>query len=197
MPTTSIGFLDRLKGDAADDDWRRFVRVYEPLFRIWLARFGVKGADLDEVLSDLITSVVRGLPRFAHPGTPGAFRGWLYTVLTNAVRVHRRKRAARPGDVGAGGDARRLDDLPADDDLARRWDEEHDRYVVERLLDWLRPEFDPQVWAAFEQTAVCGRTAAAVAAELGVTTNAVYISRSRVLRRLRDVAAGWVNATES
>jgi hypothetical protein len=33
---------------------------------------------------------------------------------------------------------------------------------------------------------VNGRPASAVAAELGLTVNAVYVARSRVLRRLRE-----------
>ena len=51
----------------------------------------------------------------------------------------------------------------------------------------------PATWKAFEQTALRGRPAKAVAAELGVGVAAVYLARSRVLARLRDIARDLEN----
>jgi RNA polymerase sigma-70 factor (ECF subfamily) len=48
----------------------------------------------------------------------------------------------------------------------------------------------PTAWQAFHETMLRGRPIGAVAAELGVTPNAVYVARSRVLKRLRQELAG-------
>jgi RNA polymerase sigma-70 factor (ECF subfamily) len=77
--------------------------------------------------------------------------------------------------------------------LSRVWDEEHDRYVLERLMELIEPEFKPATWAAFRGHVIEGRPADAVAAELGVTPNVVFIAKSRVLHRLRDEARGLID----
>jgi RNA polymerase sigma-70 factor (ECF subfamily) len=56
----------------------------------------------------------------------------------------------------------------------------------------IRPEFRPATWEAFQRQAVGGEPAEAVAADLGLTVNAVLIAKSRVLSRLRQEAGGLV-----
>ncbi len=58
---------------------------------------------------------------------------------------------------------------------------------MRRALDQVRAEFEDRSWQAFWRVAVDGRRAADVAAELKISVNAVYVARSRILRRLRDI----------
>ncbi len=51
-------------------------------------------------------------------------------------------------------------------------------------------EFEPTTWKACWECVMNDRSAADVAAELGITINAVYIAKCRVLRRLRQGLAG-------
>jgi RNA polymerase sigma-70 factor (ECF subfamily) len=78
-------------------------------------------------------------------------------------------------------------------DLSRRWDQEHDRHVLERLLELIEPDFRPDTWQAFRRQVVDGRSAENVAAELGMSVNAVLIAKSRALSRLRRDAQGLVD----
>jgi RNA polymerase sigma-70 factor (ECF subfamily) len=48
-------------------------------------------------------------------------------------------------------------------------------------------------WQACWEFVVRDRPAAAVAAELGITVNAVYLAKSRVLRRLREELQGLLD----
>jgi RNA polymerase sigma-70 factor (ECF subfamily) len=50
----------------------------------------------------------------------------------------------------------------------------------------MQREFRPATWKACWEQVVEGRPPAEVARELGLTLNAVYVARSRVLRRLRE-----------
>jgi RNA polymerase sigma-70 factor (ECF subfamily) len=61
--------------------------------------------------------------------------------------------------------------------------------VFGRLLGLVRADFADKTWEAFRRFALEGRPTAAVAAELGVSENAVLLAKSRVLRRLKDEAA--------
>jgi len=53
----------------------------------------------------------------------------------------------------------------------------------------IRGDFSKRVWKAFEEQAK-GRHAAEVAADLGMTTAAAYMAKSRVLARLRQELEG-------
>jgi len=46
--------------------------------------------------------------------------------------------------------------------------------------------FEPATWQACWETVVGGRPVAQVAAELGISPNAVYLAKARVLGRLRQ-----------
>ena len=52
-------------------------------------------------------------------------------------------------------------------------------------LAGIRAEFEPKTWDAFERIWLDGRPSAEAAAALGLTIDAVYAAKSRVLRRLR------------
>jgi RNA polymerase sigma-70 factor (ECF subfamily) len=78
-------------------------------------------------------------------------------------------------------------------ELTRQWDQEHDRLVMARLMELIRPEFTESTWAAFRRYALEGVSAADAARELGLTVNAVCVAKSRVLRRLREEARGLLD----
>jgi RNA polymerase sigma-70 factor (ECF subfamily) len=50
----------------------------------------------------------------------------------------------------------------------------------------IRGDFEDRTWQAFHRAAVEGQPAAALAAELGMSVDAVYQAKARVLRRLRE-----------
>jgi RNA polymerase sigma-70 factor (ECF subfamily) len=57
----------------------------------------------------------------------------------------------------------------------------------------MRAEFEDRTWKACWEGVVVGRPAADVARELGLTTNAVYLAKSRVLRRLHQELCGLLD----
>jgi RNA polymerase sigma-70 factor (ECF subfamily) len=191
MSATSASLLQRLRVEPTPDAWQRLVAIYEPLIRGWLRRHEVWAQDADDLTQDVMAVVVRRLPEFEHNGRLGAFRSWLRTITVNCLHDHWRSRKNRPVGAGASAAQQMLTQLedPASG-LSQLWDQEHDRHVTRKLLEMLRDEFEPSTWQAFQRTALDGEATAQVAAELGVTTNAVFIAKSRVLSRLRQEAAG-------
>jgi RNA polymerase sigma-70 factor (ECF subfamily) len=61
---------------------------------------------------------------------------------------------------------------------------------VDRALRLMRADFEETTWKACWEYVVNGRAAAEVAADLGVSVNAVHLAKARVLRRLRQELAG-------
>ena len=76
----------------------------------------------------------------------------------------------------------------SDSDLARQWDREHDRHVLQKLLAIVRPDFEAKTWRAFTRFALEDMPAAQVAGELGMSESAVVQAKFRILKRLREEA---------
>jgi RNA polymerase sigma-70 factor (ECF subfamily) len=191
MTATSASLLDRLRTDPRSPAWQRLVAIYEPLVRGWLRHHGLAAQDADDVVQEVMAVVVRRLPQFEHNGRAGAFRTWLKTIAVNCLRDHWRTGRRRPTATGDSDFQQFLAQLEdPTSGLSQQWDQEHDRHVTRNLLELLRDDFEPATWQAFQKTALEGLPAAEVAAQLGLSTNAVFISKSRVLARLRQEAAG-------
>ena len=191
MSKTSASLLERLADREDSGAWRRLDAIYAPLIRGWLGRQGVPAHDLDDLTQDVLGVVLRELPDFRHNGRPGAFRAWLRAIATNCLRRAWRDRRRHAGWVDLGPLLDQLED-PASGP-SRHWDREHDRHVLDRLLEAIEPEFRPASWAAFRRLALEGAPAREVADELGMSANAALIARSRILRRLREMSAGLLD----
>ncbi len=188
MKATSVSLLDRLKAAGPEgSDWRRLQEIYLPLIQRWLARVPGLGDEAGDLAQEVFLVVVRELPRFERR-REGSFRAWLRQVTVNKTRSHRRRRRRLPA-VGLDPADGFLDRLEApNSELAREWDQDHDRYVFERLLAMVQDDFQPATWEAFRRFALDGLPAACVAEDLGMTENAVLQAKSRILKRLRQEA---------
>ncbi len=184
---TPASLLERLRSPDDPAAWDRFVALYVPLLRRWAIRLGVSGPDVDDLVQEVLTTLVRTMPGFRYDAG-GRFRGWLWTVTANKWRELNRRRIP----VGLGG----LDaaGVTVPDPVEATDAAEYRRYLVGRATRLMRAEFPPAAWRAFLETTVDGRPASDVAARLGTTVGAVYAAKSRVLRRLRrelDGLADW------
>jgi RNA polymerase sigma-70 factor (ECF subfamily) len=189
-PETSHSLLDRARDRSDSASWRKLVDLYAPLVRAWVRPNVRQPADVDDVVQEVLAQLVGELPGFSHNGRTGAFRVWLRGITVNRLRVYWRSCApACGGDV-----IERLSQLEDPTSLlSRSWDAEHDRHVAETILESIRLEFNSATWRAFESTVRDGRPTDQVAAELGLSANAVLIAKSRVLKRLRQKAKGLID----
>jgi len=189
MSPTSATLLERLRDRADAEAWQRLVDLYRPLLTGWLRRHALQVADVDDLVQEVLATVASEAPRFRHSGRPGAFRHWLRTILVNRLREFWRARRLRPAATGDSDFVQMLDQLEdADSGLSHLWEQEHDQHVARRLLDMIEPQFAPSTWQAFRRVVLDGARPDAVAEELGLTLNAVFIAKSRVLQRLRQEA---------
>ncbi|MHC5539230.1 RNA polymerase sigma factor [Singulisphaera rosea] len=194
MAETSATLLERLQDRSDFVAWQRLVHVYSPLISNWLRALAVPAVDVDDLTQEVLEVLVREVSRFRHNGRTGAFRAWLRTIAVNCLRQSLRSRRPQlTGPVGSGINPW-LDQLEdPSSDLSRRWDREHDAFVLQRLLDLIEPDFQPTTWRAFRMQVIDGASAETAAAELGLTINAVLIAKSRVLSCLRRNAEGFVD----
>ena len=190
---TSASLLERLRTAPDETAWRRLDDLYRPLIRRWLQRDPTLGEEAEDVVQEVMSVLVRELPGFQRQRT-GSFRRWLRTVTAHRLAAHYRSRRGRPQALGAPPEESPLTQLAdPNSELSRLWDEEHDRYVLRRLMDLIEPRFEPSTLAAFRRVALDGASAEQAADELGLSVGAVWLAKSRVLSRLRQEAEGLID----
>ena len=78
-----------------------------------------------------------------------------------------------------------MPDVAEPDGVTEFWESDYRRHLVKRALELIRDQFQPATWQAFWKTVVEGQAGKKVAVDLGLSINAVYIAKSRVLTSLR------------
>ncbi|HTU92595.1 MAG TPA: sigma-70 family RNA polymerase sigma factor [Gemmataceae bacterium] len=194
MTDTPRSLLERLRHQPDDESWKRLVDLYTPLLSRWLRQAGVDGPDADDLVQEVFVAVVREMPSFEHNQRRGAFRRWLRNILLNRVRTYWQSRRTTPEASAPSALLQTLDRLedPASD-LSQLWDREHDAFLAHRLLELIEKDFNPTTWRAFHRVVLEGAKPAEVAAEMGLSVNAVLLAKSRVLRRARQEIDGLID----
>ena len=184
MHTTPVTLLDRLRHSPDEAAWRRLVHLYTPLLFSRARRTGKAEHDAADLVQEVLTVLVQTLPQF-HYDKQGYFRGWLRTITLNKLR-DRKRREALVVNVP-------MDEEPvAADEADSFWEREYRRELTTRALQLMQADFAPTTWKACWEFVAQGRPAADVGRELGISENAVYLAKCRVLRRLRQELAGLV-----
>lgn len=192
MDTTSASLIYRLRDSDNHAAWRKFVDLYTPLLFYWSKRAGLAENDAADLAQDVFALLLVKLPEFEYQPQEqraGRFRAWLRTVTLNKWRERRRTRQAEPLSPADP----RWNELTTPDDAERFWREEYEQFLVAQALKIMQDEFQPTSWKACWETTVNGRKAAVVAAELGISEGAVFVAKSRVLRKLREELAGLLD----
>lgn len=195
MPETSLSLLERLCRQPDAESWHRLVDLYSPMLRAWLRRYDVLvEADIDDLVQDVLLTVAKEMSVFQPRPERGAFRGWLRTILANRLRHFWRSRQHRPVAVGGSDFLEQVNQLgDGQSQLSQLWEREHDRHVMQRLLDLAAPQVAPATWQAFRRQMIDGLSAEEVAAELKMPLHSVYAAKSRLLKTLRGLAEGLID----
>jgi RNA polymerase sigma-70 factor (ECF subfamily) len=182
--------------DQQPDAWARLTHLFGPLVYGWCRRAGLGPADAADVTQDIFRSLTTGLSGFRREQPGDTFRGWLAVIARNRIRDFLRGAAQRPQGRGGSEFHQLVQQVPdeADSDSSFTSDADTERReVLRRALDLVQAEFETRTWTAFWRTAIEGEAPDVVAAELGVSINAVYKAKSRILRRLREELSGMVD----
>jgi RNA polymerase sigma-70 factor (ECF subfamily) len=163
--------------------WQRLVSLYTPLVYHWCRTSGLQAADAADVGQEVFRAVARKIGEFRRDRPGDSFRGWLRVITRNKITDHHRQ---MPDDVLCDSAAQTLVQQRADEPPEPDADAAEASLVFRRAVELIQAEFEERTWQAFWQTTIDGVAAAEVAGGLGMTANAVYIAKARVLRRLRD-----------
>lgn len=177
----------------SQDAWVELDDLYRPFIDRWFRSQGIT-TDADDLTQEIMAALIHEVPRFEHNRRTGAFRAWLRTACLHRLLNHRRSRSRRDHGVGGTDFLEQIHEVPSPPDSCEMdWDREHDRAVLRHLFAKFVDEFDSKTMEAFQQLALLERPATEVAADLAMSVGAIYVAKSRVLRRLREEAAGLLD----
>ncbi|MCA9064471.1 MAG: sigma-70 family RNA polymerase sigma factor [Planctomycetaceae bacterium] len=183
--STAISLLDAVWADSPAG-WRRLIRVYTPFVYRYCRASGLSADDSADVGQEVFSAVARKISSFHRDDDHDSFRAWLFKVTRNKIIDHFRN-SRRNDFVSMEQVQHRLTVVDAAQSQGS-CDEAGPPFspAVSRAIRDVRSEFEDKTWLAFWHTAVDGQKSADVAESLGMSVNAVYLARSRILRCLRE-----------
>jgi RNA polymerase sigma-70 factor, ECF subfamily len=185
----SSTLLDQLRANRPEA-WERFVRLYSPIVYRWCRHSGLTPDDSADILQDVLSAVMLHLTDFHRDKSQDSFSAWLAAITRNKVRDHFRRRRGKAEARGGSTAQRKIAEIaeyaePSEESI--RPDAESAALLSRRVLEMIRTEFETCTWEAFWRVTVQDQHAAQVAEDLRISIPAVYMAKSRVLRRLRQV----------
>src|SRR5262249_15167309 len=183
-PRSSL--LRRVRDAKDSASWREFVALYEPLLLSYVRSRGLNDHDARDVVQEILAGLVKAMPNFELDRGRGRFRTWLWQVthnaLADAARKKQRRQAAEDG----------WRQRSSADEPDRQWLTSYRQRVLEFALEQVRGRTQPATWACFERHVLQGHASKEVAKALGVSANVVYVNASRVLGRVREQCAEYL-----
>lgn len=191
--TTHATLLERLREGSAILAWEEFFERYWRAIYAWARGRGCSEHTAEEVVQEVMLTVFHQRDAFRYDPARGRFRDWLATVVRNAVIARRRQPAERVRAQGGTLNAARGPEEPESDAPGPEaaWEAMFEESMLAVLLDVVRREVTPETYQAFELVTFHEMPGAEVAELTGLSRNAVYLARKRVIERLRELGASY------
>ncbi len=183
---TTTQVLEDLGRRGDSPEWENFSRCFRTMIVNLARSSGLSAADAEDAAQETLLTFVKAFKDGKYDRTKGRLRDWLFGVARNVILnmlSHRPREKLIADDTGTS-----YWDMIEDVTIAEKsWQEQWRKMVLVKCLEQVRREVDAEVFRAFELYAMQEQPAEEVASRLGVSRNAVYIAKSRVLARLRQL----------
>ena len=186
-PETRPGLILNVKNPTNQIAWQEFVNIYQPVIYRTAVKRGMQDADAHDLSQQVLLSVASAIGRWENAREGVRFRHWLRKVTRNAIV---NALARKPKDIPAGTSAIHdlLNEVPQEDSVTNELIQiEYRRELYLRAVSSVREEIASDTWKAFELTTIEGISKSEAAKQLGKSIGTIYASRSRVMKRLREV----------
>lgn len=175
--TTDVSFLEKIS-DGDEVSWEKFKEIYSPLIRFCGYEWGLNAAEIDELVQDVMVSFFMGSKTFRYDRSKGKFRSYLQEIAKNRIFAILRKRQSAPGEA-------QENTVLMDYAFDEKWDTEWHNYLCAEAFKLLQKDMEAVSFRSFYMYVMQELPAARVAAELGISVNAVYINKCRAVEHLR------------
>lgn len=185
LDRTTTALLNGLFDPRNAAAWEAFDRRYRPILIGFVRNCGVKEADAAEVAQETIVRFVEEYREGKYDRGRGRLGAWLVTIAR--YRVLDMRRRAGVSKVERGESA--IVDLDDDRSVGAAYEAERRHALLREALEELRTKSrtDPKTVKAFEMLVYHSIAPQVVAEQLGMSTHDVYLAKSRVAAKLREI----------
>ena len=168
----------RKNNDAA---WREFLSTYSPLIRLIARQYRLTDEETDELIQDVCVAMIQRDALGKYDEAQGRFRTYLGRIVSNcAIDLMRR----RP--VPTQSATERFNNIPAEQPSQTTPPiDDGDEILLQMAMEDVRSRCDDLTFMAFEFHIRQNRPAKEVAQALGVSEQNVYLSSSRIVKRIK------------
>ena len=184
---TTTQVLDDLRNSANGPAWQRFEGHFRDVIIRFARHAGLSASDADDAAQETMLVFVKAFREGKYERQKGRMRDWLFGIARRVVFNLRRKQPLDKLIADRTTGTSFWDMVEDDRGIEQSWQDEWRRMALAVCLEQAKSQIDPQVFAAFELYALKEMPAEEVAAKLGMSRNAVYIAKSRVLSHLREL----------
>ncbi len=182
---TTTMLLNGLGQPGDDAAWSSIDRRYRPSVTGMARRLGLSDADAADVSQETMVRVLREYREGRYDRERGRLRTWILAIARTKIADVHRKRSVRKE---ARGDSAMIS-IPSDAEMEDLWTTERRLVILREALADLQAssKLSDHVVRAFELLVFHHRSVADVSRELEMTANDVYLARSRIAKKLKDI----------
>ena len=185
--TTTTLLLQSLHDKNNHAVWREFDDRYRSIIIGFARNLGLNEEEAHEVAQQTLTEFVRDFSAGKYNRDRGRLRSWIIGIAHHRSADHCRGRARRRPNRGESAMA----DLADAGRVTESWELAQQRAIFERAFKELRDNtrMAKTTIQAFEMVAIRGIPPEVVAQECGISTAEVYVAKTRVTSKLREIVA--------
>ena len=184
---TSLTLLAGLRDQGNAAAWQRFADRYRPMVVSFAAKLGLSESDAQDAAQETLLAFAEGYRRGAYDRERGRLRSWLFGIAHRKI-IDIQRRMGREQVLADRSDATGfLASVQAPDEAERLWEQQWQQAVLNECLAEVADQVDPTTFEAFRLYALAQWPPQQVARHLGLSRNAVYISKNRVISRMREL----------
>jgi RNA polymerase sigma-70 factor, ECF subfamily len=184
---TSASLLEALKNNQDSIAWDRFVTRYRPLILKFAQRLGLDKADAEDIGQETMLAFLQEYREGRYNCQAGRLRNWLFTIARCRVVDLKRKKVWEVVVQDKTQSAGLLTRVESPDEMERVWEQEWQKAVLRACLEEAAKEVTPQTLAIFDLYVGKNWKPEKVALQLGVSVNAVYIAKNRIMSQVRKL----------
>ena len=166
--------------------WSEFDTRYRPVLIGFARNLGLDDADAADVAQETLTRFLEQYRDGRYQRERGRLGAWLVGIARYRILDLRRKHGKR----ALRGESAMID-LDDEKGLTEVWEDERRKTILRQAMDLLRSgsRTDEKTIRAFEMLFVHGMNPQAVADELEMTVQGVYVAKSRIAERLQKLVS--------
>jgi len=191
-PTTRASLLVKLQDPQDVEAWDTFVRIYSPVVFRTARKLNLQPADAENVVQEVLIVVSNSVGPWLQRDDRGRFLAWLLRIARNKSIDLLTRHATKPLIAPAELDDEYLHRLAEGESYAEiQLDREYRLALFDSAAREVQKIVSPKTWNAFWMTTIENVSIADASRTLQVRPGVIYLSRCRVMERIKRLVESW------